>query len=218
MVRALFLAAVLAAVLAGAALAAGGEKVQTRFTAADQAAAKRAVARRTDLGSASGWTGGLTKPDLSAAPTCANFHPKQRDLVMTGAAASKWSYSGLQIYTQSQVMKTPAMVAADWQRTVVAPTAIPCQRSHLLKVLGPGVTFVSFRRVVFPAVATRSRAYVLLVDVKTQTGKVRVAIELVVIGHGRTEITIESTAPNLAQKVVAQADAQLARALVARAT
>jgi hypothetical protein len=209
---------VLAAVVTGGALAAGGEKVQTRFTAAGQAAAKRAVARRADLGSSAGWTGGPTKPDLSAGPTCANFHPRQHDLVMTGAAASKWSYAGLQIYTQSQVLKTPAMVAADWQRTVVAPAAIPCQRSHLVKELGAGVTFVGFRRVLFPAVATRSRAYVLLVDVKTQTGKVRVAIEMVVIGTGRTEITIESTAPNLAQKVVAQADAQLARALVARAT
>jgi hypothetical protein len=66
-------------------------------------------------------------------------------------------------------------------------------------------------------VATMSRAYLLLVDVKAQTGKVRVAVEVVVIGHGRTELTITSTAPNLAQKVVAQADAQLARALVARA-
>ncbi|HEU5363648.1 MAG TPA: hypothetical protein VFU56_09925 [Gaiellaceae bacterium] len=215
--RALFSAAIVAAVLSGAALAASGERVQIHFNAADQAAARRAVAHRTDLGSAAGWTGGATKPDLSAAPTCANFHPKQRDLVLTGAAASKWSYSGLQIYTQSQVLKTPAMVAADWQRTVVAPTAIPCQRSHVLKDLGAGVTFVSFRRVLFPPVATRSRAYVLLVDVKTQTGKVRVAIELVLIGTGRTELTIESTAPNVAQKVVAQADAQLARALVARA-
>jgi hypothetical protein len=217
-VRALFSVAVVAAVAAGTASAAGGEKVQTHFNAADQAAARRAVAQRGDLGSASGWTGGPTRPDLSAAPTCPNFHPKQHDLVMTGAAASNWNYSGLQIYTQSQVMKTPAMVAADWQRTVLAPAAIPCQRSHVVKQLGAGVTFVSFRRVLLPAVATRSRAYVLLVDVKTQTGKVRVAIELILIGRGRTEITIESTAPNLAQKVVAQADAQLARTLAARAT
>jgi hypothetical protein len=40
----------------------------------------------------------------------------------------------------------------------------------------------------------------------------------VLIGRNRTELTLISTAPNVAQKVVAQADAQLARAMVARAT
>jgi hypothetical protein len=62
------------------------------------------------------------------------------------------------------------------------------------------------------------QAYTLLVDVKTGTGKVRVAVEVVLIGRNRTELTLISTAPNVAQKVVAQADAQLARAMVARAT
>jgi hypothetical protein len=217
-VRALSLAVVVLAVLAGSALAAGGEKVQLRFTAADQAAAKRAVTQRGDLGSSSGWTGGPTKPDLSASPTCPNFHPKQHDLVMTGAAASRWSYSGLQIDTQAQVLKTRAMVAADWQRTVVAPTAIPCLRSHLVRQLGKNVTFVGFRRVLFPAVATLSRSYVMLVDVKTSTGKVRVAVQIVVVGFRRTELTITSTAPAAAQKIVAQADAKLAQTLVGRAT
>ncbi|HET7129746.1 MAG TPA: hypothetical protein VFJ93_11800 [Gaiellaceae bacterium] len=207
----------LAAVAAGAALAAGGEMEQIRFTKADQAAAKRAVALRSDLGSGA-WTGGFTKPDLSAAPTCANFHPKQSDLVLTGAAQTDWRNQGLQIETEAQILKTHAMVLADWQRTVLAPTAIPCLRSHLLKELGAGVTFVSFRRVIFPPVATRAQAYVLLVDVKTTTGKVRVAIEVVLVGRNRTELTLVSTAPNVAQKVVADADAQLARAMVARLT
>jgi hypothetical protein len=216
-VRALAVSLVLAAVLAGSALAAGGEKVQIRFSSADQAAARRAVAQRADVGSSAGWTGGPTKPDLSASPTCANFHPKQHDLVMTGAAASSWRNPVARFDTQAQVMRTPAMVAADWQRTVEAPGALPCLKSHLVKELGAGVTFVSFRRVLFPPVATLSRAYLLLVDVKTSTGKVRVAREIVVVGHGRTELMIVSTAQNAVQKVVAQANAQLARALVARA-
>ena len=57
----------------------------------------------------------------------------------------------------------------------------------------------------------------MVVDVKTTTGKVPVALELVLIGRGRTELSIISTAPNAAQKFVAQADAQLARTLVLRA-
>jgi hypothetical protein len=217
-VRALAGALLVAALLAGTALAAGGEKVRIRFTAADQAAARRAVVRRAGFGTSSGWTGGATKPDLTASPTCPNFHPKQRDLVMTGAAASAWRSPVAQFESQAQVLRTAAMVRADWQRTVVAPTAIPCLKSHLVRQLGSGVSFVSFRRVLFPPVATLSRAYLLLVDVKTSRGKVRVAREIVVIGHGRTELMIASTAQNAVQKVVAAANARLARALVARAS
>ena len=74
--RALLAALCLAAAGRGAAFAAGGGKEQIHFNAADQAAAKRAVALRTDLGSGGG-PAASRKPDLSAAPTCANFHPKQ---------------------------------------------------------------------------------------------------------------------------------------------
>jgi hypothetical protein len=215
--RAAVVAFCLAALSAGAAFAADGGKEQIHFNAADQAAARRAVASRADLGSGA-WTGGFRKPDLSAAPTCANFHPKQSDLVLTGAAVSEWQDKGLQIETEAQILKTPAMVDADWRRTVLAPGAISCMRTHLVKQLGAGVTFVSFRRVLFAPVATHAEAFVMLVDVKTPTGKVRVAIEVVLIGRGRTELTIVSTAQSVLQKIVAQADVQLARALVARAT
>ena len=213
--RAVLIALCSAAVAAGAAFAATGEKKQVHFTKPDQARARGAVAQRADLGSAA-WTGGFRKPDLSASPTCADFHPKQSDLVLTGAAETEWQDQGLRIETEALVVKTHAMMVADWKRTVIAPTAVPCLRSHLVKELGAGVTFVSFRRVLFSPVATRAQAYVLLVDVKTSTGKVRVAVEVVLIGRNRTELTLVSTAPNVAQKVVAQADEQLARAMVSR--
>lgn len=215
--RALLIAVCLVAMAAGVAFAATGEKEQIYLTKADQAAAKRAVAVRADLGSGT-WTGGYTKPDLTQSPACATFHPKQADLVVTGAAESDWTEQGLQLETVAQVLKTPAMVAADWRRTILAPGAASCLRSHLLKELGKGVTFVSFRRVIFAPVATNAQAFLLLVDVKTNTGKVRVAIEFVAIAQGRTELTVVSIVQNAVQKVVAQIDAQLARALVARAT
>jgi hypothetical protein len=109
------------------------------------------------------------------------------------------------------------MVAADWRRTILAPGAAQCLRSRLFKKLG-NVTFVSFRRVIFAPVATNAEAFLMLVDVKTNTGKVRVAVEFVAIAHGRTELTIVSIVNNAVQKVVAQIDTQIARALVARAT
>ena len=171
---------------------------------------------RSDLGSGN-WTGGFSKPDLSQSAGCANFHPKQHDLVITGAAESDWSDQGLQLDTQAQILKTRAMVAADWRRTILAPGAVPCLRSRLLKQLGK-VTFVSFRRVIFAPVATNAEAFLMLVDVTTNTGKVRVAIEFVAVAHGRTELTIVSVVNNAVQKVVAQVDTLIARALVARAT
>ena len=205
-----------AALTAGAAFASAGEKEQVHLTKADQAAAKRAVASRADLGSGN-WTGGFTKPDLSQAAGCASFHPKQADLVVTGAAESAWSDQGLQLQTQAVVLKTRAMVAADWRRTVLAAGAIPCLRSRLLKELGSGVTFVSFRRTIFAPVATNAQAFLMVVDVKTPSGKVRLAVQFVAIAQGRTELTIVSIVQNAVQKVVAQIDAQLARTLVARA-
>ena len=214
--RALLIALCLVAVAAGAAVAATGEKEQIHLTKADQAAAKRAVAVRSDLGSGN-WTGGYTKPDLSQSSSCATFHPKQADLVVTGAAEADWTEQGLQLETVAQVLKTPAMVAADWRRTILAPGAAPCLRTRLLKDLGKGFTFVSFRRVIFAPVATNAQAFLMLVDVKTNTGKVRVAIQFVAIARGRTELTVVSIVQNAVQKVVAQIDAQIARALVARA-
>jgi hypothetical protein len=213
--RALLAALSVSAVAAGAAFAATGEKAQVHLTKGDQAAARRAVAVRSDLGSGN-WTGGFVKPDLSQSPACATFHPKQADLVITGAAATNWADQGLQIETTSQVLRTRAMVAADWRRTILAPGAVPCLRSRLLKTLGKGITFVSFRRVIFAPVATNAEAFLMLVDVKTNTGKVRVAIEFDAIAHGRTELSIVSVVQNAVQKVVAQIDAQIARALVAR--
>ena len=65
-------------------------------------------------------------------------------------------------------------------------------------------------------VATNAEAFLMLVDVKTNTSRVRVAIEFVAIAHGRTELSIVSVVQNAVQKVVSQIDAQIARALVAR--
>jgi hypothetical protein len=124
----------------------------------------------------------------------------------------------LQLQTGAVILKTRAMVVADWRRTVLAPGAAQCLRTHLLKELGSGVTFVSFRRTIFAPVATNAEAFLLVVDVKTTAGKVRLAVEFVAIAQGRTELTVISIVQNAVQKVVGTIDTQIARALVARAT
>lgn len=209
------LVAMIALLLAGVA-AADKEKVQ--LTPAGQAAARAAVLTRADLGAVSGWTGGAQKPDLTSTPPCASFRPKQSDLVLIGAAKTVWQHTGLRFESVAQVLQTAAMVRLDWQRTVLAPQMLPCLRSGLAKQLGSGAKLVSFGPVGVPKIATYTRRYRALVDVTTATATVRVMVDVLVVGRGRTEITLITTAPSVAAAVVEAAELRLARTLASRAT
>jgi hypothetical protein len=203
---------------AAGAFAASGDKEQHAFTAADQAAAKTAVVRKGDL-TTPGWTGGAKAPDLSPALTCANFHPKQSDLVLTGAAESLWKNTGLELDTEAQVLQTEQMVALDWQRTVADPHAFTCTRATVKKNFsgkGP-VKFVSFVRLPFPKVGKYSRAYLTTVDVTSNGTTAPIVIEDILIANKRTEFTITSTTQAVAAREIAAADVRVASLLVARA-
>ena len=149
-------AAALLAALAAALLLAGAavaDKEQIHLTAAGQAAARAAVMHRADLGGGGGWTGGPKKPDLSSGTGCANFKPKQSDLVLIGAAENVFRHPGVEFDSEAQVLETPAMVRLDWQRTVLAPQVMPCLRSNLEKQLTASERLVSVRRIPFPALS-----------------------------------------------------------------
>src|SRR5436305_11181987 len=115
MLRGAAFLALVVGVTAAVALAGGGRE-QIRYNAADQAAARATVLRRSDLLPSTGWTGGRTKPDLSPPPSCPNYHPKQSDLVLTGAAQSNFRRGPLVIGNEVQILKTRRMVRLDWQR------------------------------------------------------------------------------------------------------
>ena len=127
--------------------------------------------RRSDLGSASGWSGGRIKPDLSPGPTCPNYHPKQSDLVLTGAAESSYRRSGLAFDSEVQVLQTARMVRLDWQREVLAPGAVPCLRRDLTQKLGSSAKVVSFRKISFPNIATYTAAFRGLISVSVLGGR-----------------------------------------------
>jgi hypothetical protein len=208
--RAAFAAAIAAALaLAGSALA---DQWQVHRTAAGNAAARAAVVSRADLGSASGWTGGSTKPDLTSTPPCGNFAPKQSDLVVVGAAASAWRHQGLELQSQANVLQTAAMVRTDWQRSIVDPRATTCLRTTLLKELGAGAKLVRFGVAAFPRVAPLVRAYRGVVTVSGT----KVIVDVVAIGKGRTEIELTTAAPLAADAVIRIAERRLAEKLVAR--
>ena len=142
--------------------------------------------RLRDLGS-SGWRGGRVKPDLTSGLACRGYVPKQSDLVLTGAAETAWGRTGLQVRSVAQVLKTRAMVARDWERTVADPRAVACLRGAITKGLTSSERLVSFRRLAFPRLATYSTAYRALIDVSVQGTHARVLADLVLVGtepHG----------------------------------
>ncbi len=195
---------------------AAADREQVRLTAAGQAEARAAVLQRGDLGTGTGWTGGPKKPDLSPGPSCASYHPTQSDLVLVGAAETTWSNVGLRFDHEVEVLQTPEMVRLDWQRTVLDPKALPCLRSGLAKQLGASARLVSLGRVPFPRVATYTRAYRALLDVKTTSATVLVMVDVLLVGRGRTETTLTTTAPAASAAQVAAAEVRLAKLLVPR--
>jgi hypothetical protein len=216
-VRHVLVATAVALALAATALAGDG-KEQIKLNARDQALARSIVIRRADVGTAPGWSGGMKKPDLSGGLSCANYHPEQSDLVVTGTAESEFhNVRGLLLDSEAQVLRTARMVRLDWERSVIAPGAVPCLRQTIVKSIGSGGKLVSFRKLAFPRIGDVRAAFLLMLDVKAQGTSVRVMVEPVLVGTGRVEITLMGAAPAGAEKSVTAAQVRLARILVARA-
>jgi len=210
-------AAVLAAYTAAAVFAERGRE-QIRLNPADQAAARATILRRSDLRPPSGWSGGRVKPDLSPVPTCPNYHPKQSDLVLTGAAESGLQRRAVAVDSEVQVLRTRRMVTLDWRREVLAPGAVSCLRRTLGRTLGPFATVVSFERIPLPRVARYTAEFRARIDVRVPGGKTaRLILDSVLIGRKRSEITLTMTAPASARAALSAAERRLARTLAGRA-
>jgi hypothetical protein len=207
-------AAVLGA--AAAALADRGRE-QIRYNAADQEAARATVLRLSDLSPSTGWTGGRVKPDLSPGPTCPNYHPKQSDLVLTGAAQSSFRRGAVVIGNEIQVMKTRRMVTLDWQREVLAPGTIACQRRDLARSIGASAKVVSFKWIAFPTIAKYTAEFRALVDFPVGGKTGHLVVDAVLVGEGRSEISLTTLAPAAAKASLTAAERRLARKIVARA-
>jgi len=211
-VRRLLLAAalLLALVAAQAALA---ESPVTRFTLADQAAAKAVVLKAADLGT--GWKGGLSKPTVDGPPACAGWNPKQSDLVITGAAESQFTAQGLMAFSGVQLYKTTRMIALDWQRTVVHPRMPNCLARDFAADAGEGVRVVSMKRLPFAKIAPYAARFRLLLEY-TEGETVRVFFDIVLVGRGRTAISLGFMAPYAGRAEVEVAELRLAKLLLAR--
>jgi len=199
--------------------AAAAEKPRIQFTRAGQAAARAVVLTRADLGTGA-WSGGATKPDLSPPPTCPNFHPKQSDLVVVGAADTQWQDAAAhrRVESEAVVMQTARMVQLDWQRTVLSPQTVPCLRSTFAKESTATTRFVSFDPLALPGLSGDLRAFRAVAEVSGSGGTIKVAVDLVLIARGRTEITLTTTTLLANASAVAALETRLAGLLASRAT
>jgi hypothetical protein len=188
-----------------------------RLTPQGQAAARAAVVARNDLASGGNWSGGSVKPELNSTPLCGGWKPKQSDLVVIGAAETRWQGNDLLLDSQASVLKTAAMVKLDWQRTMLAPQTDPCLRKMLTEQLPATASLVSFKRLAFPQVATYTRAYRALLDIAGSANSVRFVTDIVVVGSGRTEITLLTMAQSSTARAVFADETRIIRRLVARA-
>lgn len=190
---------------------------QIHLTSADNAAARHVLLRKADFGGVPGWSGGTKKPDLSSSgPRCANFHPKYSDIVLTGVAESEFHNAGIYIDDEVQVLETAPMVKLDWQRSVRAPGLLPCLRTYLAKSAPANATIRGIQAFAFPRVAQYTAAFRLVFDVKTGGNTASMLVDLVLVGRGRTEVTLTTVAPYEARAVMKSAEAKLAHILVSR--
>ena len=182
----------LALACTGAALA---DNPTVKINTADQAKADASLVTLKDFGV--GWTGGPKTPSKLAAPSCPGFNPKESDLVVTGHAEARFTYSrGGVIFDQdSQVLVTSAAVKTDFSRTI-QPKLADCLAYQLKSSSKGSVLSVSVHKLALPAVGTISAAYRATLMIKTATaGAARIVSDFVFFGQGRYEFSINVVAP-----------------------
>ena len=184
------------------------EKQPLRLNAADQAAAKAMTLKLSDLGA--GWKGGPTKPDFSN-DTCPT---KVSDLVMTGAAKSTFSGDGVFVTSEASILRTAAMVKTDWQRTVANPAFWACGRRELADL--EGGKLVSLKKMAFPKLAQYSARYRLVYDFGKAGSPALVLMDLIMVGQGRSEITLVLSAPHSQRADADGAGRRMAALLLSR--
>jgi hypothetical protein len=141
------------------------------------------------------------------------YEPRQTDLVLTGAAEALFQRGGLILQSDAQVLKTRAMVAKDWRRSVTDPRALPCLRYLFTKQFPSNWRLVSFRRIAFPRLARYSAAYRMLIRVRAQGRSIRIVLDQVFVGRSRTELTLTGSAPAAARATISAAEVRAARVL-----
>jgi hypothetical protein len=184
------------------------EKQPLKFNPADQAAAKAITLKLSDLGA--GWKGGPAKVDFSN-DTCPT---KVSDLVVTGAAKSTFTGDGVFVTSEAEILRTAAMVKADWQRTVANPAFWACGKRELATL--EGGKLVSLKKMSFPKLAPYSARYRLVYDFGKAGSPTLVLMDMILVGQGRSEISLILSAPYSQRAAADGAGRRMAALLLGR--
>jgi len=215
-VRHLALGALLFLGLAIPASASNPNRETVRINAADQAAAASVLLKRADLfpGFPFNFRGGRVRPDSIPNPRCPNYHPDLSVFVVTGHAASRWTAAPYEVSSETEVLQSADMLRGEWKVQIATPGAVPCLRSFFAKrIAAAGNTFVSFKRIPFPRIATYSAGFRLVGVVDG----FRYVVDSAALGTGRTQIAVSVGAVVHQRHYVAAETRRLARILVRRA-
>jgi hypothetical protein len=190
MFRKVTLTVLVAAVLAGAALA-GYPRQQ--HTAADMAKAKSIGFMRSDF--PAGWTAKPSSPSTGAGSTaCKSFNPDESDLVETGKVDSP-EFTGpdgySQVFSTVGIFKTVPQAKTSWGR-VVRPAMLDCFSELITKSSPSGSTLSALAKgkLAFQKVSPRMAAYRLVIGVapKGAAASVKLYLDLVLLGANRANV------------------------------
>lgn len=203
-------------VLAAAALADPLDPKQ-KLTPADQALAKAALLRQSDLGP--GWIGGpASTPSSLKAPVCPSLRPDYSKLTLTGHAESIFTNGngGIQVVSDVEVWKNLAQ-AKQHMNALLQPKLGTCIRYALLKsVGGTNVTILEAQRRDFPKLGDSTVHYRAPLGVKSGDKTVSVLSDFILMRKGRTEIYLNVVAPAADEDQLTAFEERIARALIKR--
>jgi hypothetical protein len=211
----LLLVAVAALALAGAALADPLDPKQ-KLNAADQARAKAALLKQSDLGAA--WNDHSTAtPSSLKAPICPSLRPDYSKLTITGHQESVFDNGngGVQIVSDVEVWKNEKQ-ATQHMNALLKPALPKCIKYSLLKSVGGSAILFPVKTRKLGKFADVSVSYRAPVGFKVN-GKIQSVIsDFVFVRKGRTEIYLNVVAPSSAEEQLTALETRLARALVQR--
>jgi hypothetical protein len=174
------------------ALAAQGEP-QKKLTAAGQARAKAVALKQTDF--PAGWAQQPVPRNKKSEsnPRCSYYNPDNSDLVEIGDYDSPDfdRPDGSSISSSTGVFRTVQMAKTAYRRLAV-PLLGKCFAEIFRKgITAPNsVTIFSSGTLQFPRFADQSHAYRISALVKTPQGRVRVAVDIVLLNKGAIDIAV----------------------------
>jgi hypothetical protein len=182
----------LAGTLVAGAAAAPGDPERRQIRAADQARARQAILRLSDL--PAGFRSFPHRNSQEGPPTCGRFRPDMSDLTITGEAGSPAFVraDGTSIFSASEFYKTAGQARASWSR-VTKREALPCFAQRLERDSASSATrfdIRSYAQLRAPDLGDRSAKFRFTGIIESQAVRVRIWIDLLGVGRGRADASL----------------------------